>query len=220
MSESRSVSERFDPASVRFQESTGLVPAIIQDARGGDVLMLGYMNAESLSRTLETGRVTFWSRSRQCLWEKGETSGNHLRLESIAADCDGDALLITARPDGPTCHTGNRSCFDAGEGRGELAGLSRTLIDLGAVVAERDRQRPGGSYTTNLLEAGVLRCAQKVAEEGVEVALAAAADPDRVASESADLLYHLLVLWRAAGITAADVARELEERRRPAEGSE
>jgi phosphoribosyl-ATP pyrophosphohydrolase/phosphoribosyl-AMP cyclohydrolase len=216
MPESRSVSERFDPASVRFHESTGLAPAIVQDAGSGDVLMLGYMNAESLSRTLKTRRVTFWSRSRQCLWEKGGTSGNHLRLESIAADCDGDALLIRAWPAGPTCHAGSRSCFDLPD-PGELASLSRTLIDLGAVIGERDRERPGGSYTTRLLESGVLRCAQKVAEEGVEVALAAAADPGRVASESADLLYHLLVLWRAAGVPPDRIAQELEERRSPAE---
>jgi phosphoribosyl-ATP pyrophosphohydrolase/phosphoribosyl-AMP cyclohydrolase len=218
MSESLSVSDRFDPASVRFQESTGLAPAIVQDAGSGDVLMLGYMNAESLSRTLKTRRVTFWSRSRQCLWEKGETSGNRLRLESIAADCDGDALLVRAWPSGATCHTGTRSCFDLPETKElKLTSLSRTLIDLGAVIGERDRERPGGSYTTHLLESGVLRCAQKVAEEGVEVALAAAADPERVASESADLLYHLLVLWRAAGVHPDRIAQELEERRSPAE---
>ena len=212
------MTDRFDPASVRFDEATGLVPAIVRDAADGDVLMLGYMNEASLARTLETGRVTFFSRSRQTLWEKGETSGNTLSLVSIAADCDSDALLVTAEPAGPTCHTGTRSCFES-ESLGDSVVAATTdlgsVIDrLSEVIAQRDRTRPEASYTTDLLEAGPLRCGQKVAEEGVETALAAVAEPDRVVSESADLLYHLLVLWRSVGVTPDDVAAELAGRAR------
>ena len=206
---------KLDPADVRFDENTGLVPAIVQDPADGTVLMLGYMNAEALRRTLESGQVAFFSRSRQRLWRKGETSGNTLRLISVEVDCDGDALLVRAAPEGPTCHTGRRSCFGESDALSPAAAptLGEILSHLTEVIEQRDRERPSGSYTTSLLNAGTLRSAQKVAEEGIEVALAAAADPGRVASESADLLYHLLVLWRVLGLEATEVANELSRRR-------
>jgi len=204
----------FDAEAVRFDEATGLVPTVVQDISDGTVLMLGYMNPESLARTLDTGHVTFYSRSRGRLWEKGETSGNTLVLESIASDCDGDALLVTASAAGPTCHTGDRSCFPRPAEHGK-ARLGTALAHLATVIESRDSKRPDGSYTTRLLEAGVQKIAQKVGEEAVETALAAAADPDRLAEESADLLYHLLVLWRAAEIDPDEVARVLARRRGP-----
>jgi len=204
----------FDASAVRFDEATGLVPTVVQDISDGTVLMLGYMNPESLARTLDTGHVTFYSRSRGRLWEKGETSGNTLVLESIASDCDGDALLVTASAAGPTCHTGDRSCFPPPAGHGK-ARIGTTLSELAAVIESRDRKRPDGSYTTRLLDSGVQKIAQKVGEEAVETALAAVADPDRLAEESADLLYHLLVLWRAAEIDPDEVARVLARRRGP-----
>jgi phosphoribosyl-ATP pyrophosphohydrolase/phosphoribosyl-AMP cyclohydrolase len=204
-----------DIADVRFDEASGLVPAIVQDARDGSVLMLGYMNAEALSRTLETGRVTFWSRSRGRLWEKGETSGHALQLASIATDCDDDALLVCAVPAGPTCHTGQRSCFGDASDRGRWASLGNLLAELEGVVSDRDRERPPGSYTTGLLQSGPARIAQKVGEEAVETAIAAVTEPERLAEESADLLYHLLVLWRASGVATAAVAEELKARRSP-----
>jgi len=209
------VTIKFDPADVCFDTNTDLVPAIVQDPADGSVLMLGYMNAEALRRTLESGWVTFFSRSRQRLWRKGETSGNTLRLTSVEVDCDGDALLVRAAPEGPTCHTGRRSCFGEPKATSATASsnLGEILSHLTEVIEQRDRERPSGSYTTSLLNAGALRSAQKVAEEGIEVALAAAADPGRVASESADLLYHLLVLWRVLGLTTAEVADELSTRR-------
>ncbi len=202
----------FEVAEVRFEQASGLVPAIVQDADDGTVLMLGYMNAESLDRTLETRRVTFFSRSRGRLWEKGESSGHTLRLVSLAVDCDGDALLVGAVPAGPTCHTGRRSCFDP-EGPSRAPDLGSALAELGAVIEDRARDRPEGSYTTKLLGSGVGRVAQKVAEEAVETALAAVSEPERLAEESADLLYHLWVLWAAAGLGSGDVAKELRDRR-------
>ena len=206
----------FDVTSVCFEEGTGLVPAVVQDASDGAVLMVGYMNDESLARTLQTGRVTFWSRSRGRLWEKGETSGNTLVVQAIASDCDGDALLVTANAAGPTCHTGDRSCFGLGcASESESRDLGPVLAELSEVIADRDRGRPDGSYTTALFESGLGRVAQKVAEEAVETALAAVSEPERVPDESADLLYHLLVLWRAAGIEPRAVAARLAERRGP-----
>lgn len=219
------------PDEPRFDPDTGLVPAVVQDVRTGEARMLGYMNREALERTRETGRVTFWSRSRGELWEKGETSGHRLEAREIRLDCDGDALLVRALPRGPTCHTGLRSCFDArvlweeegkkkegARGGGALDGdsaasLAAILAELSRVIIDRDRKRPEGSYTAQLLEGGPVAAARKVAEEGMEVALAAAAQPGRLAAESADLLYHLLVLWRASGVDAEAVARELRRRR-------
>lgn len=181
------------PESLDWQRGQGLLPAVVQDAGNGRVLMLGYMNPAALAQTLESGLVTFWSRSRQRLWTKGESSGNALELVAIAADCDGDALLVTARPRGPTCHRGIASCFPAAPG--DLLG------ELDALIASRERERPEGSYTSELFAQGTRRIAQKVGEEGVEVALAGVAQDDAaLLSESADLVFHLLVLLRARGL--------------------
>ena len=198
----------------RFDETTGLVPAIVQSSIDGQVLMLGWMNEDALAATRESGRVTFYSRSRDRLWEKGETSGNWLELVDVRLDCDRDTLLVTAVPHGPTCHTGEASCFGAG---GPDAGLGAMIEELAKVVARRDVERPEDSYTASLLSAGAERIAQKVGEEAVEVALAAvreqAGGVTDLVDESADLLYHLVVLWRAAGVSTVDVARALEARR-------
>ncbi|HXV62668.1 MAG TPA: bifunctional phosphoribosyl-AMP cyclohydrolase/phosphoribosyl-ATP diphosphatase HisIE [Vicinamibacteria bacterium] len=200
--------------SLSFDES-GLIPAIVQDADGDAVLMLGYMSADSLAKTLETGEVHFWSRSRGRIWRKGETSGNVLRAREILVDCDLDCLLVRAVPLGPTCHTGARSCFFE-----RIDGSARTSSSLGDLVGrlvrtirDRARSRPEGSYTAKLLESGVERVAQKVGEEATEVVIAAAkTSRDALAEESADLLYHLLVLWQAVGVTPEDVAGVLETR--------
>jgi len=207
------MSSELDPGQLRFSPDTGLIPAVVQDASDDTVLMLGYMNREALELTLESRRVTFFSRSRARLWEKGETSGHTLRLVSIAADCDGDTLLLRVNPAGPTCHTGARSCFGrTPEPATQVAGLGDVLARLGTVIDQRATEMPAGSYTASLLESGVLRTAQKVVEEAAETALAAAAEPGKLAAESADLLYHLLVLWQAAGLRPQDVADELAGR--------
>ena len=191
-----------------WSKSDGLIPAVVQHWRSGQVLMLGYMNREALSQTLQSGKVTFFSRSRQRLWMKGETSGHTLALRSAHVDCDGDALLILAEPAGPTCHRGSASCF--GDAEPSLAVLS----ELDDVIASRERERPAGRYTTSLFDAGIRRIAQKVGEEGLETALAAVAqDQASIASETADLLYHVLVLLRARGVPLADVADQLRKRR-------
>ena len=193
---------------IRWNDA-GLAPAIVQDADTGRVLMLGWMNEEALERTRATARVHFFSRSRKTLWRKGETSGNELLVRSVTPDCDSDALLIRARPTGPTCHTGAVSCFPAETG----AGLGSTLAALARVVEERARNRPEGSYTVELLDAGTRRIAQKVGEEGVEVALAAAAgDPGEVVDEAADLLYHLLVLLEDLDIPPDRIGAALSRR--------
>jgi len=207
------MSTDLDPNALRFSDDTGLIPTIVQDDEDGTVLMLGYMNREALDRTRTSGRVTFYSRSRGRIWEKGETSGNVLHLASLSADCDADALLVRATPDGPTCHTGARSCFGpAGDSGTPHTRLGKVLAGLWEVIEGRAASKPAGSYTVKLLEDGPLRPAQKVAEEAAETALASVAEPERLASESADLLYHLLVLWRAVGIDPADVAEELAGR--------
>ena len=216
---------------VRFDPDTGLVPAVVQSAADGRVLMLAYMNAEALRRTLDEGRATFWSRSRGELWRKGDTSGHWLEVREVQVDCDGDALLVRADPHGPTCHTGEDSCFDAGPRRdaapdrrrrdGGLGAaapspapvLASVLEELVRVVAERDRERPEGSYTTRLLEGGPGLAARKVGEEALEVALSAVDEPERLAEESADLLYHLAVLWRAVGLPPDAVGEVLGRRR-------
>ncbi len=191
-----------------WSKGDGLIPAVVQHWRSGQVLMLGYMNREAITQTLQSGKVTFFSRSRQRLWMKGETSGNTLELRSAHADCDGDALLILAEPAGSTCHLGTSSCF------GDAAPSLAVLSELDDVIASRERERPAGRYTTSLFDAGVRRIAQKVGEEGVETALAAVAqDQASIASETADLLYHVLVLLRARGVPLADVAAELRRRR-------
>jgi len=185
-----------------------LLPAVVQDACTRRVLMLGYMNREALARTLETRQVTFFSRSKGRLWTKGESSGHVLDLVSIESDCDHDTLLVQATPRGVTCHLGRASCFAQAPGD--------FLAELDALVAERERERPVGSYTTQLFEAGVRRIAQKVGEEGVETSLAAVVeDDDALLGETADLIYHLTVLLRARGLGLADAIRVLEQRHRP-----
>ena len=197
-----------DPDSLAWKKQDGLLPAIVQDAGNGRVLMLGYMDRAALERTLELGKVTFFSRSRQALWTKGESSGNTLELLSLEADCDGDTLLVQARPRGPTCHLQRASCFPAAP--------ADFLGDLDTLVAARERERPAGSYSTNLFEAGVRRIAQKVGEEGVETALAGVVQDDAaLLGEAADLVYHLVVLLRARELGWADVAATLERRHRP-----
>lgn len=199
-----------DARELDWKKMDGLLPAIVQDAFDGRVLMLAYMNAEALASSLDSGRVTFWSRSRQALWTKGETSGNYLELVAIHADCDGDCLLLLARPEGPTCHRGTDSCFDA---ESAVVPQLAFLAGLERLVGQRDDERPAGSYTTSLLEAGVKRIAQKVGEEGVETALAAVAgDRDELAGEAADLVYHLLVLLRAGGLQLSAVVEILQTR--------
>ena len=193
---------------IDFEKGGGLVPAIVQDARTEQVLMLGYMNAESLAKTQETGLVTFYSRSRKTLWTKGETSGNTLALESIEVDCDNDTLLVRAVPNGPTCHEGTTSCFGAKgpQGLGFLSYLEEIIE--GRKTADED-----SSYTASLLQGPLRRAAQKVGEEGVETALAAVCEADdKLVSESADLVYHLLVLLAAKDVKFADVITELKGR--------
>lgn len=214
---------RFDAATVRFGEE-GLVPAVVQDAADGRVLMVAYMDREALDATLRTGEVHFHSRSRGRLWRKGEESGNILRLAGIAADCDSDALLVTAEPAGPTCHRGTRSCFDAEGAPAEATTQGfQWLETLWATIASRAADRPAGSYTASLLDGGVDAVARKVTEEATEVVLAAkdnAAAVDRsgtrprVAEETADLLYHALVLLAERDIAPAEVIGVLRERHR------
>lgn len=195
-----------DSEKLDWAKQDGLLPVVVQDAQTLRVVMLGWMSREALHATLRSGRVTFYSRSRQSLWMKGESSGHVLELVSIETDCDADALLVRANPHGPTCHLGRKSCFPAAPGN--------ELAELDTVIAERVRDRPVGSYTTQLLDGGVRRIAQKVGEEGVETALAAVSeDGAALLGEAADLLYHLLVLLRARGLGLPDVMRTLVARR-------
>jgi len=197
-----------DLDSLDWDKSGGLLPAVVQHWRSGAVLMLGYMDRDALRETLQSGKVTFFSRSKQRLWTKGETSGHFLLFKSARADCDGDTILVQAEPQGPTCHLGTASCF--GDGSAPKLGF---LAELDALVARRECERPSGSYTTKLFDAGVRRIAQKVGEEGVEVALAAVAqDDDALLGECADLLYHVIVLLRARGCGLDDVAALLRDR--------
>jgi phosphoribosyl-ATP pyrophosphohydrolase/phosphoribosyl-AMP cyclohydrolase len=197
-----------------WDKSEGLLPAIVQDAAGGAVLMLGYMNREALAATQASGRVTFWSRSKQRLWTKGETSGNTLEVRSIAADCDRDTLLILARPAGPACHLGTRTCFGEAPPRPAAEALA-FLCTLQEVIAERIAHPVPDSYTAKLLAQGSRRIAQKVGEEGVELALAAVAQSDaEIVGEAADLLYHVLVLLQSKHLSLAGVVAELEARHR------
>ncbi len=196
-----------DLDQVRFDKRGGLVPAVVQDARTRQVLMLAYMDLAALNETLESGEVTFFSRSRGGRWRKGETSGNRLKVRTVAYDCDADALLLSVDAAGPACHTGAVSCFTNAPSD-PLALLERT-------IASRASADPAASGTARLLARGVKRVAQKVGEEGVETALAAAAGPDEeVCEEAADLLYHLLVLLHARGLTLEDVLQVLDRRRR------
>jgi phosphoribosyl-ATP pyrophosphohydrolase/phosphoribosyl-AMP cyclohydrolase len=200
-----------DIATLDFDKTAGLLPAIVQHADSGAVLMLGYMIREALRETLARQRVVFYSRSRQCLWEKGETSGHTLHLLAVYTDCDRDTLLVTALPAGPVCHLGSATCF------GDVAPAAATrLAFLGAlegVIAQRIADRPEGSYTARLYAEGPKRIAQKVGEEGLEVALAAVAEThDKLIAESADLLYHLLLLLKSRGLRLEHVVAELESR--------
>ena len=190
-----------------WSKHDGLIPAVVQDAGTGRVLMLGYLNREALAMTQATGRVTFFSRSKQRLWTKGESSGHFLQLVAIEPDCDGYSLLIQASPQGPTCHLQRTSCFSAAPGN--------FLAELDDLIATRERERPESSYTTRLFESGLRRIAQKVGEEGVETRLAGVVEDDQsLLGEAADLLYHLLVLLRARGLSLADAVRVLEQRHR------
>jgi phosphoribosyl-ATP pyrophosphohydrolase/phosphoribosyl-AMP cyclohydrolase len=199
-----------DDSDVQFDER-GLVPCIVQDWRSGEVLTLAYMNAEALARTRDTGEVHFWSRSRNELWHKGETSGNTLALKAIRYDCDGDALLALVEPAGPACHTGERTCFH----RGELdpGAPHEVLPTLERTIADRAKTRPSGSYTVTLLD-DPGRIGEKVQEEAEEVARAAREESDeRVAEEAADVLYHLTVLLSGRELSLADAERVLDDRR-------
>ena len=198
-----------------FAKGDGLIPAIVQDADTLQVLMLAYMDRAALDETLESGEATFYSRSRQARWRKGETSGHRLRVVSVIGDCDGDTVLVKARPLGPACHLGTTSCFGAEDapGVGRLAALERTIVS-------RAEAGDTKSYTSRLLAEGPKRVAQKVGEEGVETALAGVAgDAGELASEGADLIYHLLVLLRARGLSLADVTAVLERRAQPKTGA-
>jgi len=189
----------------------GLIPVVVQDAATGQVLMLGYMNRDALLATVQSGEVTFFSRSKGRLWTKGETSGNKLKLVSIVPDCDDDALLVLAHPIGPTCHEGTQSCF--GDTVSTKAQQLAFLSKLEDVIAQRIALQPEGSYTARLWAEGPTRLAQKVGEEGVEVALAAATQEDeRLLSEAADLLFHLALLLKNRNLSLAAVVKELEQR--------
>ena len=204
-------------AAVRFG-SDGLVPVVAQESRSGDVLMLAYANREALERTAATGQAHYYSRSRALLWRKGETSGHGQAVREIRVDCDGDSVLYRVEQTGPACHTGTRTCFSAGVGpdgdisAGEDPG-AHLLSRLAATIAQRAASRPPGSYTAELLERGIPKISQKVGEEAVEVVVAAnAEEPERLASEAADLLYHLLVLLEARGVPLDAVWKELAHR--------
>lgn len=191
-----------------FQKSGGLIPAIIQDARTNKVLMLGYMNEESLAKTKETGKVTFFSRSKNRLWTKGEESGNFLNLVSIASDCDNDALLVKVDPAGPVCHTGADTCWGE-ENKTDIAFLAY-LQDF---ITKRHEEMPEGSYTTSLFKKGVNRMAQKVGEEAVETVIEAVNGTNEdFIYEASDLIYHLIVLLTSKGYSLSDIAGELEKR--------
>ena len=195
----------FDGSTIDWTKQGGLLAAVVQDADTLRVLMLGWMDREALSLTLATRRATFYSRTRQRLWMKGESSGHVLDVVDLRLDCDGDTVLLLARPRGPTCHLGRESCF--ADAPGDF------LAVLDALVAQREAERPAGRYTTALFESGVRRIAQKVGEEGVETALAAVAqDEAALLGESADLLYHLIVLLRARGLSLQDAIAVLRER--------
>ena len=202
------------PESLRkldWAKGDGLLPVIVQDAGNGRVLMLGYMNEEALAKTLSEGRVVFFSRSRQRLWLKGETSGNYLDLVEVSSDCDNDALLLLATPRGPTCHKGSDSCFaDASETKSLNLSF---LCQLEETIQQRIAEKPDGSYTARLFAQGPSRIAQKVGEEGLETALATVTRDDQgVLSEAADLVYHLLLLLKSRNLSLRRVVEELQSR--------
>ena len=198
--------------TIDFKKMDGLVPAIIQDARTQKVLMLGFMNEEAYNKTVETGKVTFWSRSRNCLWTKGETSGNFLNVVEILNDCDQDTLLVKVHPDGPTCHTGADTCWNEKNEPNPLLFLS----ELSDFIEKRHREMPEGSYTTSRFRDGLNRMAQKVGEEALELVIEATnGTNDRLVYEGSDMLYHLIVLLTSKGLRIEDMARELMERHNP-----
>ena len=202
-----------DVRKVDFQKGDGRVPAIVQDADTGAVLMMAYMNQEALEQTLSRKRAVFFSRSKQRLWEKGETTGHTLDVIDIALDCDADTLLVTARPRGPACHNGTLTCF--GDEPRSAATSIAFLAKLEGVVAQRATEKSDASYTAKLLAKGINKVAQKVGEEGVETALAGVNEPDeKLIAESADLLFHLMVLLRARNVPLTAVVGELEKRHR------
>ena len=191
-----------------FDKMGGLVPAIIQDAKTKNVLMLGFMNQEAYEKTLQSGKVTFWSRTRQTLWTKGETSGNFLNVKKMYADCDADTLLIQADPVGPTCHRGTTACFDTPEDEGFVRSLSK-------LIQGRHEQMPDGSYTTKLFIKGPKAIAKKVGEETTEAVIEAVdGNKSRFIYETSDLVYHLLVLMESMGVTVEDIESELALRHR------
>ncbi|MDY3891193.1 MAG: bifunctional phosphoribosyl-AMP cyclohydrolase/phosphoribosyl-ATP diphosphatase HisIE [Bacteroidaceae bacterium] len=198
--------------NIDFEKCGGLVPAIIQDADTKTVLMLGYMNQEAYEKTLSTGLVTFYSRSRQCLWTKGETSNNFLHLVDIKVDCDNDTLLVKVHPDGPTCHKGTDTCW----GEDNEASPLLFLSELSNFIEKRHQEMPEGSYTTSLFRDGLNRMAQKVGEEALELVIEATnGTNERLVYEGSDMLYHLIVLLTHKGLRIEDMAAELRERHNP-----
>jgi phosphoribosyl-ATP pyrophosphohydrolase/phosphoribosyl-AMP cyclohydrolase len=197
-----------DIEKLDWEKTDGLIPAIVQDGGSGRVLMLGFMSREALEKTLETQLVTFWSRSRKNLWTKGETSGNYLKLKEISHDCDADALLVLVEPDGPCCHQGTLSCFAADD---EFSGLE-FLGYLESLIADRRRDMPPNSYTTELFTQGLHQIAKKVGEEAVEVVLSVSQEKQRSIEETADLFYHLLVFLNQREVALGEVLEELKSR--------
>jgi len=198
--------------NIDFEKMDGLVPAIIQDARTDKVLMLGFMNEEAYQRTVESKKVTFWSRSRQELWTKGETSGNYLNVVEILNDCDHDTLLVKAIPDGPTCHTGADTCWNETNEANPLY----FLTELSDFIEKRHEEMPEGSYTTKLFSSGINKIAQKVGEEALETVIEATnGTNENLIYEAGDLLYHLIVMLTEKGLRIEDIAKELHRRHDP-----
>jgi phosphoribosyl-ATP pyrophosphohydrolase/phosphoribosyl-AMP cyclohydrolase len=198
--------------NIDFKKCGGLVPAIVQDAITKNVLMLGYMNEEAYDKTIATKKVTFWSRSRNCLWTKGETSGNFLHLVDIKVDCDNDTLLVKAHPDGPTCHKGTDTCWGEANQHNPLLFLS----ELQDFIDKRHQEMPEGSYTTSLFKDGINRIAQKVGEEALEAVIEATnGSKEKLIYAASDLIYHLIVLMTSKGLRIEDIARELQKRHDP-----
>lgn len=197
----------FNYEQINWQKSNGLIPAIIQDYKTGQVLMLGFMNEAALQATLQTKKVTFYSRTRQSLWTKGETSGNFLQCIKITSDCDADSLLIFATPQGPTCHDGTASCFKQSEQTWQI------IPELSATIQQRAQENSSTSYSANLLNQGLAKVAQKVGEEAVEVVIAALQESDdRLFNELADLIYHILILLEARQLSGNEVLEILRQR--------
>ena len=206
--------------NIDFEKCGGLVPAIIQDAQTKTVLMLGYMNQEAYEKTLATKKVTFWSRSRNCLWTKGETSGNYLNLVDIKVDCDQDTLLVRAIPDGPTCHTGTDTCWGEENKASDMATKDDNpllfLSELQDFINRRHEEMPEGSYPTSLFKDGVNRMAQKLGEEALEAVIEACnGRNDKLIYEASDMIYHLIVLLTSKGLRIEDIASELQKRHDP-----